>query len=99
MRGRPKKNIIPFDKHESVIFDYQRGTSLSDIAKVYDVTSYEVTQVLKQNNISLRGRGRARKLASTEENKYETDYLDSIVMPLGDPIVKIIVDKLYSEKE
>jgi len=77
MRGRPKKNIIPYHRHQEVVVDYRdRGTSLQTIARQYDVTQYEVTNVLKANGVQMRRRGRAAEKAAT--------YAGDLISPLGE---------------
>lgn len=87
MIGRPRKNIVPYNKYEEVVFDYvERQTPLLTIAKRFDVTTYQIREILYHANVPLRARGAPKKLATrmvpiTEENKDETDTLNT---PLGE---------------
>jgi hypothetical protein len=59
MKGRPKKNVIPSDEYETVKVLYlEREASLREIARFFDVTQYEVTNVLLTLEVPLRRRGR-----------------------------------------
>ena len=59
MKGRPKKNVIPSDEYETVRVLYtDRDASLKEIAKFFDVTQYEVTNVLHSMDVPLKRRGR-----------------------------------------
>ena len=62
MRGRPRKNVVPYDKHPSVVFDYMaRKTALETIAKQYNVTRYLIKEILARANVPIRTRGAPRK--------------------------------------
>ena len=59
MKGRPKKNVIPSDEYETVRVLYtDRDASLKEIAKFFEVTQYEVTNVLHSMDVPLKRRGR-----------------------------------------
>lgn len=59
MRGRPRKNSIPFDKYDDVVNYYTvLNKSIQEIADVFNVTTYIVRGVLFDKGVQIKPRGR-----------------------------------------
>ncbi len=90
MRGRPRKNIVPYDKHESVVFDYMaRKTAIHTLANQYNVTTYVIREILADANVPIRPRGQPRKETAFEYNARKAAYEaanvdDNLTKPLGE---------------
>ena len=67
MKGRPKKNVIPFERYDEV----ERKNSVRSIAKRFAVSTYEVSMVLRLQGIQLRKPGRP---LVTKELEQEITY-------------------------
>ena len=87
MKGRPRKNWVPIEKHEDVIAYYVTlGKSIDAIAKAFDVNPYGIKQILVANSIPIRKQGvpkgtRLKVNIKREQKKLEAQALTA---PLGE---------------
>lgn len=56
--GRPVINVVPEEEHRNVAKAYMNGWSIRKLADHYDVSTYEIRQVLLSQNVKFRNKGR-----------------------------------------
>lgn len=61
MRGRPRRGLVPQEQHDMVVKGYLNGDTIAQLAEFFDVTSYTIKEILDDNNVKARPKGRVPK--------------------------------------